>query len=181
MSQNTSAYPYAMQFLPSMKEGRWEKTGQLKTFTQKQIEQSCILSIFRVTFCFYKEAPFFPLPYRLADGVILYPKVGSGYYMRDDLLAAIAWCKKFKVSVSKALIIDEANFFHPAKDAGCPFVPISDAYMRRIEFDKKDPKGPEQLALKLMINSVYGKLAEKKFRGIDPKTGEPIIPPQTAL
>jgi hypothetical protein len=37
--------------------------------------------------------------------------------------------------------------------------------MKRIEFDKKDPKGPEQLALKLMINSCYGKLAERKFRG----------------
>jgi len=49
--------------------------------------------------------------------------------------------------------------------------------MKRIEFDKKDPKGPEQLALKLMINSCYGKLAERKFRGIDPNTNEPIIPP----
>ena len=96
-----SAYPYAMQFLPSMKDGRWEKSGRLKAFTQKQIEQSCILSIFRVTFCFYKEVPFYPLPYRLADGVILYSKVGSGYYMRDDLLAAIAWCKKFKFRFQK--------------------------------------------------------------------------------
>lgn len=40
-------------------------------------------------------------------------------------------------------------------------------------FDQQDG------ALKLMINSVYGKLAEKKFRGIDPKTGEPIIPPHS--
>ena len=52
--------------------------------------------------------------------------------------------------------------------------------MKRIEFDKRDPKGPEQLALKLMINSCYGKLAEKKFRGIDPVTNEPIIPPHAS-
>jgi hypothetical protein len=28
-----------------------------------------------------------------------------------------------------------------------------------------------------MINACYGKLAERKFRGVDPKTGEPRIPP----
>jgi hypothetical protein len=115
----------------------------------------------------------------LPDDVILYPKTGSGYYMRDDVLAAIAWCKKFKVPVEKALVIEEANFFHPAPDAGYLFAPIAEAYMKRIEFDKQDSKGPEQLASKLMINACYGKLAERKFRGIDPKTNEPIIPPHT--
>ena len=176
-----SAYPYAMQFLPSMKGGRWEEwnldNSMLGKLTKKYIEQSCILSIFRVRFCFFTEAPFYPLPWRHADGVILYPRVGYGYYMRDDVLAAIAWCKKFKIPVEKALITEEANFFHPAPDAVYPFTPIADAYMKRIECDKKDPKGPEQLVLKLAINSCYGKLAGKKFRGLDPKTGEPIIPP----
>ena len=169
-----SAYPYAMQSLPSMKGGHWKKC---ETATPKEIERSCILSIFRVKFCFYVDAPFYPLPFRLHDGVILYPRTGNGFYMRDDVLTAIAWCKKFKVPVEKALIIEEANFFHPAKDAVYLFKPIAVAYMKRIEFDKKDPKGPEQLALKLMINSCYGKLAERKFRGVDPKTNEPIIPP----
>ena len=52
----------------------------------KQIEQSCILSIYRIRYNFYADAPFYAVPYRLPDGVILYPRMGAGYYMRDDVL-----------------------------------------------------------------------------------------------
>ena len=100
--------------------------------------------------------------------------------MRDDILAAIAWCRHFKIPASKSIVVEEANFFHPIEDAPYPFLPIADVYLKRIEFDKKDPKGPEQLALKIMLTSVYGKTAERKFRGIDPKTGAPMIPPHTS-
>jgi hypothetical protein len=107
--------------------------------------------------------------------------MGSGYYIRDDVLNAIDWCRKFKVPIDKPLIVEKANFFHPAPDAAfVPFALIVDIFMKRIEFDKKDPKGPEQAVLKSGICSAYGKLAERRYRGDDPETGEPIIPPHAS-
>jgi hypothetical protein len=92
------------------------------------------------------------------------------------LLNAIDWCRKFKIPIKTALIIEEANLFHPAPDAVYPFTLIAEIYDKRIEFDKRDPKGPEQAVLKGGMNSVYGKLAEKRYRG-DDEDGNPIIPP----
>jgi hypothetical protein len=45
------------------------------------------------------------------------------------------------------------------------------------DVDKKDRKGPEQSVLKTGMCSCYGKLAERRFRGIDPETNNPVIPP----
>ena len=225
-----SAYPYAMQFLPSMCGGHWERTNSLlrpidskkeaffsllqgdsdaKTFVLgknnvaiggsdavpcketdrdilKRIETCSILSIFKVKFCFKTVAPFYPLPYRMKNGAILFPSAGYGYYMRDDILAAIVWCKKFKEDAANAIVIEEANWFHPSaeaerdlKEGRGPFVPIAEAFQKRIDFDKIDPGGPEQLAIKNAINSGYGKLAERLFRGIG-EDGEPIIPPHVS-
>ena len=39
--------------------------------------------------------PFYPLPYRDKRGGILFPASGYGWYMRDDVLAAIAWLERF--------------------------------------------------------------------------------------
>ena len=39
--------------------------------------------------------PFYPLPYREKRGGILFPASGYGWYMRDDVLAAIAWLERF--------------------------------------------------------------------------------------
>jgi hypothetical protein len=173
-----------MQLVPSMTRGHWEKLeGEAARELTKRpgierIEQSCILSIYRVRFNFYADAPFYALPYRLPDSVILYPRMGSGYYVRNDVLNAIDWCRKFKIPIEKASIVEEANVFHPSAIAmPGPFALIADIYAKRIEFDKKDPKGPEQSVLKGGINSAYGKLAERRYRGDDPETGEPIIPP----
>src|ERR1700730_4349255 len=85
-----SAYPYGMQFLPRMAGGRWEKwdkakVAQLKRMTRKTIEH--------------------PLPYRLPDSVILYPRMGYGYHIRDDVLNALDWCKKYKIPIEKAVTI----------------------------------------------------------------------------
>jgi len=218
-----SAYPYAMQFLPSMRGGRWEREQsdfsvrqshidrfkkvalalnidriedlpfypreqpdfsfkQSRVDMLKRIETSSILSIFKVKFCFKTDASFYPLPYRTHNGSILFPRIGFGYYMRDEVLTAIAWCKKFKEDAANALVIEEVNWFHPSdeaerdlKEGRGPFAPVADAFLKRIEFDKNDPGGPEQSAVKHVINSLYGKLAERIYRGS--MDGAPIIPP----
>ena len=50
-----------------------------------------------------------------SNNVILYPRAGYGNYMRDDVLNALDWCRKYKIPIEKAVIMEEANFFHPAR------------------------------------------------------------------
>jgi hypothetical protein len=179
-----SAYPYAMQSLLSMRGGRWEREKWPSNNIFERIEASCIHSIFKVSFGFAVKAPFYPLPYRLPDGngSIIFPSTGKGFYQRDDVLAAIYFCRKYKIDPATALRVEEADWFHPTAEALAdvangrgPFAPIAAAFDKRIEFDQNDPGGPEQLAIKLTINSTYGKTAERIYRGEE--DGEPIIPP----
>ena len=115
----------------------------------KRIETCSILSIFKVKFDFKIVAPFYPLPYRTRSGSILFPRKGYGYYMRDHVLAAMDFCKKFKIDAANALDIEEANWFHASaeaernlKEGHGPFVPVARAFLKRIEFDQKDPAAP---------------------------------------
>jgi hypothetical protein len=39
----------------------------------------------------FREPPFYPLPYRRADGAILYPARGRGRYFRDEAIEAMHW------------------------------------------------------------------------------------------
>ena len=71
------------------------------------VEAASILSMFKIRFQFptyeryHADArkavfiPFYPLPYRDKRGGILFPATGYGWYMRDDVLATIAWLERF--------------------------------------------------------------------------------------
>jgi hypothetical protein len=37
--------------------------------------------------------------------------------MRDDVLSAMDWCRKCKIPIERAVIVAEANFFHPTAEA----------------------------------------------------------------
>jgi DNA polymerase type B, organellar and viral len=108
-----SAYPAAMVEFPSLADGKWvnrvreelPQTG-LKEL-RATIEAASIVSMFKVRYEFpfiekiSRNAanstfiPFFPLPYRTKTGGIIFPANGYGWYMRDDVLAAIAWLERF--------------------------------------------------------------------------------------
>ena len=105
-----SAYPAAMVDFPSLADGMWIErssaaeiaTGSLSEL-RAAIEAASVVSMFKIRFQFptYERfdadarkavfIPFYPLPYRDKRGGILFPASGYGWYMRDDVLAAIAW------------------------------------------------------------------------------------------
>ena len=104
-----SAYPAAMVDFPSLVDGIWRTklgaeiaTGSLSEL-RAAIEAASVVSMFKIRFQFpmYERfdadarkavfIPFYPLPYRDKRGGILFPASGYGWYMRDDVLAAIAW------------------------------------------------------------------------------------------
>ena len=176
----SSAYPDQISELPSMKGGRWV---YCKNPTRKQIEQSNMLSMFRVaTRRFRLNLPFYPLPYRNSDGSVMYPSVVNGIYMRDDVLAAFEWRDTFARERRDAdyaffpeggvIEVSEALFFEPADPSERPFAWVRELFDYRAELVKVDPDDVRAIVIKLMLNSIYGKLAQ----GV----GSPSSPPRFA-
>jgi hypothetical protein len=97
-----SAYPAEMQDLPSMINGRvrhWNIKDNPTGLDWRQVETSSKISAFFIRWRlppFYVDrasgevrgVPFFPLPYRLKGGGILFCSEGSGWYMHDEAIAA---------------------------------------------------------------------------------------------
>jgi hypothetical protein len=129
------AYPSEMPRLESMIGGsfrHWEMDLGIMNWSRmlgwEQVENSSKISSFFVTWSlppFYVDkatgvvrgVPFFPLPYRLPGGGILFPSRGCGWYSRDDIIGAKRWLEKF---VSMGLTGVDANGMPatiPASDA----------------------------------------------------------------
>jgi hypothetical protein len=176
----SSAHPAQIAELPSMKRGRWV---YCKNPTRDQIEQSNMLSMFRVaTHRFRLDLPFYPLPYRNSDGSVMYPPFVNGVYMRDDVLAAFEWRDTFAGQRRDAdyaffpeggvIEVSEALFFEPADPNERPFAWVRELFDYRAELLKVDPNDVRAIVIKLMLNSIYGKLAQ----GV----GSPSSPPRFA-
>jgi hypothetical protein len=190
-----SAYPAAMVEFPSLASGEWINTrhneiarGTLPELRAVVEAASCV-SMFKIRYQFPAYAkydpdarkavfiPFYPLPYRDRRGGILFPASGYGWYMRDDVLAAIAWLERFvpdfplprkNANKHAAFVVEEAWIFEPQRSDGAnerPFAFIHDRFheRRRIkdEIDRTGNYDIREKAIKLSINAVYGKLAQK--------------------
>jgi hypothetical protein len=97
-----SAYPYVCLGLPSMIGGRFRREEMP---SWNEIENASPLSEFFIQWnlpeVYIDETGearnflFYPLPFRLPGGGILFPLKGSGWYFRDDAIAAKRWLEKF--------------------------------------------------------------------------------------
>lgn len=102
--------------------------------------------------------PFFPLPFRGPDASICYPARGMGWYMGDDVLAALEWIKTFCPNDERLKFeIVRALEFVPVNDA-MPFAFIPDYFdkrgnqdgkqsERKIQYPRKDHQTRHQLGL----------------------------------
>jgi len=185
-----SAYPSATLMLPSMKGGKWT-TAKERSYlahdpeARRAIGAANVLSMFRVKWRFprsprqiydrkrrawaeQKPFPFFPLPYRTKTGAILFPSAGEGWFMRDEVLGAIAWFEAFfpdKASLAGfeefggCFTVNATMLFEPASDKADlrPFAFVLELYELRARTPKKDVLNQ---AIKLCLNSLYGKLAQ---------------------
>jgi hypothetical protein len=152
------------------------------------VEVTSCLSMFKIRFQlptyerYHSDArkamfiPFYPLPYRDRRGGILFPANGYGWYTRDDVLAAIAWLERFvpdyprrrnKHHQMTAFEIEETWIFEPGHEGRAnekPFDFVRDRFVerRRIK-EAADHAGRYDIrekAIKLSLNSMYGKLAQ---------------------
>lgn len=137
-----SAYPAVLSKLPYLDE--WEKwSGSLFT-------RSSDFSIWHIKWSLPSDTKIGPFPSRDRHGLISYPANGIGWYWKPEVEAAIA------LYGSTISIIEGYN---PSVVEGEPFAWVEDVYNRRQEL--KDNNDPAQWALKVGLNSLYGKAAQR--------------------
>ena len=183
-----SAYPAATLDLPSMKGGTWSHVTKGINFNDMSFERlktmvktANILSMFLIRWNFplqpkaaydrkarqyerVRPFPFFPIPYRTKTGGILFPSAGKTWIMRDELIGALQWIETFFPDDKARDAINKTGLFQilgqflftPANDEK-PFAFVRELYDLRARTPKTDTLNK---AIKLCLNSLYGKLAQ---------------------
>ncbi len=112
-------------------------------------------SIWHVTWDLPSDTKICPFPFRLEDGSIIYPYTGEGYYWQCEIKAALEHYKRY-------ITVYEGYIFLPT-DERKPFDFIPEVFNQRRRF--KEEGNHAQIALKLGLNSLYGKCAQGKGYG----------------
>lgn len=142
-----SAYPAAMQDLPSLAHGHWthhDAAGPWGKFTLYRIRSN--------THDIINPNPFF---YRARNGGILYPAQVETWVWAPEYRAGKAYIDKY----GGELEVLEVWEFVPDPGAPKPFAFVPTLYAKR-QIAKALKQGV-QIAYKLCLNSLYGKLAQQ--------------------
>lgn len=149
-----SAYPYAISRLPSLAGLAWKRRTNVSS---PHLES---FGLYKVTLDMGDRRDLrqmAPLPWRNQDGAIFYPHhVHSSWYWGIELQAiqrtdpdGVRWPLTFH----EAWVPDRHSYEYP-------FGWVQDMYDQRAQLKREG--NPTQLALKLAMNSLYGKLAQAK-------------------
>lgn len=139
-----SAYPSVAYTMPNFVS--W---SHAKKFVENEY------SIWYITFDLrddikYDQEKFLPLPVRSVDGRVCYPAVGKGWYWYPEIKVLLDYFPNAKVTVHEGFI---------AKTEGQPFAWIKEKYDYRMRL--KAEGDLSQYALKVGLNSLYGKMAQR--------------------
>jgi hypothetical protein len=153
-----SAYPSAATGLPSL-VAAWEPCC---------IDSLSGLALARVWWQFPEGLSWYPLPYRNPTGTIVFGSQGEGWYWAPEVEAARA----FAAQMGGEVRVYEAQRARPYTD-DLPFGFIPELFRARQEY--KDQGIGAEKAIKLGLNSLYGKTAQQ----VGAKDGK--FPPYFAL
>lgn len=142
-----SAYPAAMRDCPSLAQGDWiHHHSPLATANGFTL----VHAIFD-----FESAPMYPLFWRSHDTSIYYPQCGEGWYWMPEIDAARA-AMRAGILRGHITILETWTWRPTAYER--PFHFIDPLFEQRARW-KRDGSGAEK-ALKLAINSLYGKTAQ---------------------
>lgn len=148
-----SAYPSAIRHLPNLTTGTWHHVEY-----PTKIEQ---FGVYRIQFTHAHILATRPMPfyYRDQHSAVHFPNVVEGWYWSPE--AAMS-----QYFGNESVIVEGWVY----EDTGeRPFSWIEDTYNLRAQWKKEE--NPSQLALKLLMNSMYGKFAQRVgFKGKDSPT-----------
>lgn len=139
-----SAYPYAIATMPCLLHGQWTR-GQ----NQPPPLEAGALRLVKVQVG-SRSRYLGPLPFRDTHGGVSFPQRFIGWYWEHEIEAA----RQAKL-ISRIKYLEWVDY----QPCGCapPMATVAEAYQERLSVGKNTPHGK---ALKLVINSLYGKYAQ---------------------
>lgn len=137
-----SAYPYYATFLPNLARGKWRRTSHYEPgrFGVYRIRYSGVPTSFDV----------YPLFRRMSSGNVVWPYRTEGWYWSPEADL---------VKDDSAADFLDGWVFDEDDPTDRPFAWLNDYYRRRKIL--KNAGNPAQYTFKLIINSVYGQLAQR--------------------
>jgi hypothetical protein len=134
-----SAYPAGMVHLPCLAHGEWTQEEE-SPFTVYHLTSRAKVDDMRIVQ---------PLPHRTEDGRVLFPGVTQGWYWKPERDAA---------ELGADIEVHEYWAWHQACEHQ-PFAFVEGLFNARRQM--KERGDPAQLSLKLVLNSLYGKLCQR--------------------
>lgn len=143
-----SAYPSAIRHLPNLTTGTWRHVERPTSFST--------FGVYRIRFSYPQILATRPMPfyYRDVRSAVHFPNVVEGWY----------WTPEARLSGIVGEHAEIIEGWEYEDDGDRPFAWIEDTYNLRQEW--KEAGNPSQIALKLLMNSMYGKFAQRVgFKG----------------
>lgn len=141
-----SAYPYALTFLPDITNGKWIES--------KKINPKSALGFFHIHAQVDYSVKIAPFPFRTKNNRIIYPTGEFETFVTLEELKAVTGDPKIKYKVI------ESYQFIPNRYCKYPFKKfIEEQYHKRMKLKKEN--NPLQQAIKIILNSMYGKTAQR--------------------
>lgn len=141
-----SAYPYALTTMPDLTQGRW--------ISSNRINPKAALGFFHIRADIDNSVKVAPFPFRTKGNRIIYP---VGEFEPDvtlEELKAVDGDPRIRYKIL------ESYQFIPNKNCRYPFKKfIEDLYYKRLKLKEED--NPLERAIKIVLNSIYGKMAQR--------------------
>jgi len=143
-----SAYPYGISQLPSLSEGEWtyeENPTRIAKFGIYHVKLRSAVG--------FNHSPG-PLFHRDREHNISYPWITDGWYWAPEVAPLVWQAKRGNLPG-----FEVTEGWHYSGYTSRPFAWVNDTYQKRREWKSKG--NASQLALKLLLNSLYGKMAQR--------------------
>lgn len=141
-----SAYPSGCLLVPSWSDVTWQ--------TEARPTTEAIASLVAVEWSYEAEQPYYPLFFRVHDGTILFPRTGTGVYWLSEFQNLQRYYKEGR----DYEVLYTINAYSPNPEY--PLQWIREAYETRLALKRQGNMAQE--AIKLGINSIYGKFAQQE-------------------
>lgn len=141
-----SAYPYALTTIPDITQGKW--------FESKKIHRRAKIGFFFIEANISDKVKIAPFPFVKKNRTICYPSGKFKTYVTLDELLMVKEDPEIKYTILESWqFIPRKNCTHPFKNF------IKKQYYKRLEL--RQEKNPLEKAIKVVLNSIYGKMAQR--------------------
>jgi len=141
-----SAYPYALTFLPDITNGKWMESTKINPHAS--------VGFFHIRANVSDSVKIAPFPFRTKNNRIIYPTGEFETFVTLEELKAVHGDTRIKYKIIESYqFIANPNCTYPFRDF------IKSQYQKRLEL--KQQENSLERAIKIVLNSMYGKTAQR--------------------